>query len=743
MIEDAQRIELHSSLKSIIQACPRIKDAYAQFESLILSTFDVQRLSIFQRRSQHRDLVARYKTGKELIEIKVPISTMSIAGYVAMTQQALVVNEPYDEASLQNIHFKLRFEKKFDRIAHFTTKNVICVPLMHQGVLLGVMQLINKNENLFDKSDLNAAIEVGDLLGEAFKYELGGVPRPFDYLIYTGLVDAKLFQHVTKDANISHIAYNLKTQYNITDQQIGEALAVYYQVPHIYYDPSKYNVMRSDASLNISYLKRNNVCVLCDIQKNIYVMMYEPQNSTLLMELESALGGVDYQLVFGMPSQILQYLGERAEGSLVSEFDEIVDEIHTAESQNYRKEDEELIADEDEPAIVRLVSSILVEAKRVNASDIHIDPEVDNPTVVRMRIDGIMKDVNEIAAHNHAAIVARIKIMAGLNIAEKRLPQDGKLSFKMERNKVEVRVATVPTIAGEGIVLRILATGSAMSLDKLDLSERNVLMCKNLITMPHGIFLVVGATGSGKTTSLHAILAELNTPDKKIWTAEDPVEITQHRLKQVQVNTKIGFTFANALRAFLRADPDIILIGEMRDKETAFAAVEASLTGHLVLSTLHTNSAPETITRLLDLGIDPINFSDACNGILAQRLVRRLCPSCKEPYHASPEELAYIKRQYGETFYDELKIQTPLTLFKAVGCSKCNSDGYKGRIGIHELFPMTSNLRSLIYKQAPISEIKQQALHDGMRTLAQDAILKMLEGKIDIYQALKLAGPST
>lgn len=740
MLKDAQRAELIARLKETIAEFPMISEAYPKLEADLLSTFEVQRVSIFQRRSHHRDLVARYKTGKEFLEIKVPVSTMSIAGYVAMTQQPLVVNDPYNDAALQNIHFKLKFEKKYDRISHFRTTNVVCVPLMYKGVLLGVMQLINKNEGAFDSDDLASALEVADLFGSAFKYELGGVSRPFDYLIHTGAVEAKLFEHVTKEANVLHISHNLTTEYKIPEKQIGEALAIYHQVPYIAYLPDKYNVMRTDANLNVSYLKRNNVAVLNDAQKNIYILMFEPDNSTLLMELESALGAAEYQLAFSMPSQIMQYLGERTEGTSVSEFDDIIDEIHADESFHKQKEDDVLSVNEDEPAIVRLVTSILVQAKRSNASDIHIDPEVDNPTMVRMRIDGVMKDVNEIAAHNHAAIVARIKIMSGLNIAEKRLPQDGKLAFNMDRKKVEVRVATVPTIAGEGVVMRILAAGSAMSIDKLDLSERNMLMCKSLITLPHGILLVVGATGSGKTTTLHAILGELNTPDKKIWTAEDPVEITQHRLKQVQVNSKIGFTFANALRAFLRADPDVILIGEMRDKETAFAAVEASLTGHLVLSTLHTNSAPETITRLLDLGIDPINFSDACTGILAQRLVRRLCTHCKESYEARSEEIAYIKRQYGEAYYNELKIAEPLQLYRASGCSECNEDGYKGRIGIHELLPMSVSIRSMIYKQTSIKEIKEQALEDGMRTLSQDAIVKMLEGKIDIHQALKLDG---
>jgi type II secretory ATPase GspE/PulE/Tfp pilus assembly ATPase PilB-like protein len=330
--------------------------------------------------------------------------------------------------------------------------------------------------------------------------------------------------------------------------------------------------------------------------------------------------------------------------------------------------------------------------------------------------------------------------MSSLNIAEKRVPQDGKLAFKMSGQPVEVRVATIPTVAGEGVVMRILATGGAMPIEKMNLSPRNMSMIESMIKKPHGIMLVVGPTGSGKTTTLHAVLGYLNTPDKKIWTAEDPVEITQPGLQQVQVSPKIGFTFANALRAFLRADPDIILIGEMRDKETAHAGIEASLTGHLVLSTLHTNSAPETITRLLDLGLDPVNFSDACVGILAQRLIRTLCGSCKEEYQASETEIAFLKRQYGEEYFDELGLTDDIKLHRAKGCDNCGDTGYKGRTGVHELLSMTGELRALVYKEASVSKMKAQAMHDGMRTLTQDAILKVLKGDTDIAQMQILGG---
>lgn len=287
--------------------------------------------------------------------------------------------------------------------------------------------------------------------------------------------------------------------------------------------------------------------------------------------------------------------------------------------------------------------------------------------------------------------------------------------------------------------MRILAAGSALPMEKLNLSKPNFDNMVEITKHPHGLVLVVGPTGSGKTTSLHAVLGYLNKPDRKIWTAEDPVEITQPGLQQVQMQPKIGFTFAKAMRAFLRADPDIILIGEMRDKETASIGVEASLTGHLVLSTLHTNSAPETITRLLDLGLDPVNFSDALLGVLAQRLIRTLCSKCKQPYKPEPQELEHLVKQYGEDDFKTLGINLDeVHLMRPVGCEACGKSGYKGRTGVHELLRGTRAMQSLIYKKSDLSDIRVQAIQDGMCTLKQDGILKILMGQTDYPQLLRI-----
>ena len=727
-----------SQIKRILNNHSTLLEAYSVLEPIILDLFGAQRMSIFQRRRQHQDLVARFKTGKETLEIKVPISPMSIAGYVALSQKSVVIDDPYNPSLLHNIHPRLRFADKFDKDNDFKTQNILCVPIMNAGVLMGVMQIINKEAGPFNDDDLNLGNELASILGNKFRFELGGTNNPFDLLVHKGLLNEPTLEELqSSSSDIRTVVQRIISEHRVAESEIGNSLSIHYQVPFIPYLPDKYHRFENESRLNVSYLKRNYVAVIADAHDKPIVLMAEPNNAALLMEIESAMGIDSYEIAVSLPNLILQYLGENSGGGGPGEMSDILDEIGSSTEDNDEQVDE---LSDDAPAVVRLVSRILHDAKRLNASDIHIDPEKNAPTRVRMRVDGVCRDMNQVPNSHHSAVIARIKIMSNLNIAEKRIPQDGKLAFRMNGQLVEVRVATIPTVAGEGVVMRILASGGAMPIDKMNLAPNNRSRLEEMIKKPHGILLVVGPTGSGKTTTLHAILGYLNTPEKKIWTAEDPVEITQPGLQQVQVSPKIGFTFANALRAFLRADPDIILIGEMRDKETAHAGIEASLTGHLVLSTLHTNSAPETITRLLDLGLDPVNFSDACVGILAQRLVRTLCGNCKEKYVASETDMAFIERQYGKEHLAELNLPPSLELYRAKGCEECGNTGYKGRTGVHELLGMTPELRSLVYKEASVADMKQQATHDGMRTLVQDAIFKVLKGDTDLAQVQIVGG---
>ena len=429
-----------------------------------------------------------------------------------------------------------------------------------------------------------------------------------------------------------------------------------------------------------------------------------------------------------------EYIEETTEGS-IDDFDLIPD--ISFEEEEEEDQIEEL--DEASGQVVKLVDQVLVAAYRKNSSDIHIEPSpLTKATTIRFRLDGVCQEYLQIPNSMAKGILSRLKIMAGIDIAEKRLPQDGKIKFKRKGvPPFDLRLATLPTAGGyEDAVLRILAKAGAMKMDEMGLKERNETIMKEIVAKPYGLVLVVGPTGSGKTTSLHAALGYINKPGVKIWTAEDPIEITQAGLRQVETKNKIGLNFARIMRSFLRADPDVIMIGEMRDYETASIGIEASLTGHLVFSTLHTNSAPETVTRLLDMGLNPLNFSDAFLGVLAQRLVRRLCPSCREEYHPSEQEFNELAADYGKESFAATGIEfsPDLTIYRPGRCDACSSTGYKGRLGIHELMEGTDEIKIMIKKQANTEDISVQARKDGMTTLKQDGIEKVFQGLTDITE---------
>jgi type II secretory ATPase GspE/PulE/Tfp pilus assembly ATPase PilB-like protein len=428
--------------------------------------------------------------------------------------------------------------------------------------------------------------------------------------------------------------------------------------------------------------------------------------------------------------------------------------LESLEQQHHsaqRDQDDELSIEQSDNSLVRLVHTMICDAHAQGISDIHVETLPGREKLrIRFRKDGVLKPYLELPHTYRAAIVARIKIMCDLDISERRKPQDGKINFAKfsPQHKLELRVATIPTSNGlEDVVLRLLANARALPMDQIGLSADNYQRLKAAIERPYGMVLCVGPTGSGKTTTLHSALAHLNTAQRKIWTAEDPVEITQAGLRQVQVNPKIEWTFAKALRAFLRADPDVIMVGEIRDAETAQTAVEASLTGHLVMSTLHTNSAPETVTRLLDMGMDPFNFGDSLLGVLAQRLVRRLCPHCRSARNATGEEIDELLHDWLHVFPEGAAPSKDTVLaqwqqthgptlmhWHAPGCASCENTGLRGRAALHELMTVTRELRRLIQTGARADQLLHQALADGMHTLRQDGIDKVLAGLTSIAE---------
>ncbi|MFQ5931735.1 MAG: GspE/PulE family protein, partial [Nitrospiraceae bacterium] len=452
-------------------------------------------------------------------------------------------------------------------------------------------------------------------------------PRRYEALVTSNRISAAdLKAALTEAANgSSDLETILIDNYRVAAPDLGAALSEYYQCPYIGFNERMVVDPALLKSLNLDYLKKNYWVPLKRELQVLDVLIDDPRDLDKGQDVRRAFPGLTVRFAVGLRRDILQFLqvaaGEEDTASYgrAESASDILGELVTEAQQEQQEQSEAAGVDENDSAIVRLANQIITEAYRVEASDIHIEPNaLRRDTIVRFRVDGTCSEYMRIPPTYFRAIVSRLKIMANLDIAERRKGQDGKIRFSLRGGKeIELRVATVPTVGGnEDVVMRILASSGPLPLDQMNFSARNLRELLQIVQRPYGMILCVGPTGSGKTTTLHAVLGYLNQPERKIWTAEDPVEITQVGLRQVQVMPKIGWTFANVMRAFLRADPDVIMIGEMRDKETADIAIEASLTGHLMLSTLHTNSAPETVTRLLDLGCDPFNFADAMLGVM-------------------------------------------------------------------------------------------------------------------------------
>ena len=575
----------------------------------------------------------------------------------------------------------------------------------------------------------------------------------FDYLVEQQLISQQDLDAAIAEAKraATHVDLILMQQYNISKAQIGQSSSVFYRVPFIEFDDRLVVPPDLVREIKVEYLKKNYWVPLKREGGAVVVLVDDPHDLAKVDSIERALKNQKVKLAVGFRSDILRFIsiasGEQAPRSPGATAESIQDIIGTlkAEDDGSSTADAHDVAevDENDSAIVRLSGQVILAAYQARASDIHVEPYgPQKDTIIRFRIDGSCQEYMKLPGAFRRPLVARIKIMSRLDIAERRKPQDGKIKIALPEREIELRVATIPTALGdEDVVMRILASNEPIPIDKLGMNERNLGEMKRISQRPYGLILCVGPTGSGKTTTLHSVLGFINKPDRKIWTAEDPVEITQYGLRQVQVNPKIGFDFASAMRAFLRADPDVIMVGEMRDEETASVGIEASLTGHLVLSTLHTNSAPETVVRLVDMGCDPFNFSDAMLGILAQRLVKRICEGCKEPYQPTPEQFEEVVQAYGREEWEALGIKHDgnFTLYRGRGCDKCVQTGYKGRAAIHELLVTSAEIKRLIQTRARAAEILTIAREGGMTTLLQDGISKALAGVTDVKQVKAVA----
>ncbi len=733
-----------------INSARDLDDILIDLKDEITGLFTAERLTIYVIDGVKRELVSRFKTGDEVAEIRVPVNKDSLAGYCALTHNLLNIENVYDGNELAGIDENLGFDKSWDQKTGYRTKQVLSYPIIFQKYLMGGIQLINRLDGgKFTTEDEKAIADLSKIVGIALYNQKrmaarGGRSTKFDYLLENHLLTQKELTKAITDARQRKepIDSVLIREYKVPKSELGESLARYYKVPFVAYNASYPIPGDLLSGLKVPFMRTNVWVPLRSEDSEPVVAIDDPHDLKRIDEIKALFPGHRLKFVVAFKQDVLDFIKLfTADEKEMAQIDDILSQL---QDEHQEIEEAESGVGEEDSAVVQLVNKIILDAYARNASDIHIEPYSGKQnTMVRIRVDGSCTVYQTIPFAYRNAVVSRIKIMSDLDIAERRLPQDGKIKFKKYGGKdIELRVATIPTQGGlEDVVMRILAAGEPIPLIKMGFSETNYESFLQSVVKPYGLILVCGPTGSGKTTTLHSALAYINKTETKIWTAEDPVEITQKGLRQVQVKPKIGFDFAAAMRSFLRADPDVIMVGEMRDKETTHIGIEASLTGHLVFSTLHTNSAPESIVRLLDMGMDPFNFADAILCIMAQRLVRTLCPDCKKEYNPSEEEFNELIREYGEEDFQSnmgTQYRSDMPLFKPSGCELCNNTGYRGRMGIHELLTGTDEMKKLIQLRATMEDIRDQAIKDGMRTLKQDGIEKIFSGHTDLLQVRKV-----
>ncbi len=749
-----------------IHATANIDEIMLELSQDICELFNADRLTIYSVSDDKTAIISKVKTGlNSFKDLRLPISDQSIAGYAALSRRVLNIRDVHDDAELMAINPNLHFLKEVDRRTGYRTKQMLIGPIVDtlRGELYGVVQIINHKAGVPFSVIAEEGIKgLCETLAIAFsqRNKQHQVARTkYDYLVLDAVISAQELELATRSARRRNVDVEdaLMTELQVTPAAIGSALSKFFNVSYEPFQPDRVKPMDLLKNLKREYVEQNQWLPVDDTAQGIVILAKDPEQVRSSGVVQNIFPRAKLIYHVTTHKEFQQTLDQLYSTSGVDvHVGDLLSDLEAGDSESDGISEEVNAAADNE--LVKLVNKIIVDAYQQGASDIHVEPGMGKDKVlIRFRRDGSLFKYIEIPASYRNAIVARLKIMCDLDISEKRRPQDGKIKFKrFGPLDIELRVATIPSAGGvEDVVMRILAAGEPIPIEKLGVLPNNLQKLKSCISKPYGIFFVCGPTGSGKTTTLHSVLSYLNTPDTKIWTAEDPVEITQKGLRQVQINKKAGLDFATIMRAFLRADPDIIMVGEMRDKETTSIGIEASLTGHLVFATLHTNSAPESVVRLLDMGMDPFNFADALLGILAQRLAKRLCIKCREAYQPSNEEIEALLTEYCEELLQTEAFKKDavaskeairqrwikdysehgrMSLYRAKGCDACGNTGYKGRAAIHELMVGSDSVKRLIQEKSRVALLLIQALEDGMRTLKQDGMEKVLQGITDMKQ---------
>lgn len=768
----ARRLAFFKGLQAItarVHATQDIDEIIFELSADIAALFDVERLSIYVVEENGSVLTTKVKTGLHSVQnIRLPVAENSVAGYVAVSGQVLNIADVYDVAELMAISPKLEFRREVDEATGYRARQMLAAPIVDPdgGKLLGVIQLINlTGGGTFSGFAEEGLQGLAQTLGGAFSRHTQAPVQPrsrFDALVADGRITADELGKATNKAREtgSSVELVLMTEFGLREAELGEAAAGFYGVAYEPYRADRVKPMDLLRNIKRDYVQQSQWLPLEETTEGIVIMTTDPEQVRASRIAENVFPRKKLAFRVTTRGEFERTVNQLFEAQLdTSSVNDLLSGLDDDNDESSLSDDVNAAADNE---LVKLVNKIIIDAYKQGASDIHVEPRPGKEkTLIRFRKDGTLVPYIEVPASYRNPLVTRIKIMCDLDISERRRPQDGKIKFrKYAPLDIELRVATVPTAGGtEDVVMRILSHSEPLPLGELALSPRNLDRLRDTITKPYGVFFVCGPTGSGKTTTLHSILGYINTPETKIWTIEDPVEITQKGLRQVQVNRKAGLDFATMMRSFLRADPDVIMVGEMRDQETVSVGIEASLTGHLVLSTLHTNSAPESVIRLLDMGMDPFNFSDALLGVLAQRLAKRLCRHCRQAYEPEQAEIEHLLDEYCTDMHlTQVFAADPdaaradilaqwrahhadadgrFTLYRAVGCPECNQ-GYRGRVGLHELMVGSPDVKRVIQERGHLTQMLAVALAEGMRTLRQDGIEKVLGGVTDLKQVRKV-----
>lgn len=734
-------------ISNAIYAAFDLNEILMDFKQDMTELVGAQRITIYYVDSVRRELVSRFKSGTEISEIRIPVNKNSIAGYCAVGLKILNIKNVYDNDELYSIDPGLKFDATWDSRSGYETRQVLVSPILFNSSVLGVIQLINRRDGAsFTGEDETNVEELAKILGIAIykqKKMASSLKSRFDYLLESHLIArSELNDAIVMARKENKTVETIFLQdLHIPKKEIGESLSRYYEVPYVEYQD--YMPLPEDLldDLDFSFLRKNNWVPVSVESDAILVAIDNPDDMKRIDDIKTFFP--NHKLKFGVAlardiEDIIRHFTHRETNP---EF--FVDNMPRLKLEGRKREKESSVTANENKAIAESINKMIIAGYERGASDIHIEPYPGRHDIqVRMRVGGSCSAYQPIPHTYREGVVDFLKTMANLDITERQKPQDGNIRFENPGGRdIDLRVTIIPTQGGlEDVVLHLFDTGHFLPLEKTGLSSYNHEKFINAISSPHGLILVCGPAGSGKTTTLHSVLAYIKTVDKKIWTAENPVEITQPGLRQVQVKPEAGHDFANAMSAFLRADPDVIMIGNMQDYETGRMSVEASLSGALVLSALHTNAAPETVSRLLDMGIDRFNLADSLVCIMAQRLVRTLCHACRYEYSLSKKDFDKIVREYGaESFKRDMKISYSknLTLFASRGCSACSNLGYQGRTALHELLVVSDAIKLAIHNRVAMAEIRDIAINEGMTTLKQDGIAKAFSGICDLAEVRK------